>query len=96
MKSIKWATALLVGALSASISLSAQPLSRVSKLTISTRHPAFDGKSFGSVGKYEILIGKVQALADPKSPQNAGIVDIDNAGRNRDGLIEYSFDVQIL
>ena len=93
---MKWAIAFLVGSLSATLSLGAQPLSRISKITITSRRPAFDGKSFGAVGQYEILIGKVQALADPKSPQNSGIVDIDKAGRNRDGLIEYSFDVQIL
>ena len=44
----------------------------------------------------EILIGKAHALADPKAAQNAGIVDIDKAPRNAAGLIEYSFDVQIL
>src|SRR5438552_10687548 len=96
MKPVKWATAFLAATLSATISLSAQPLSRVSTMTITSRRPAFDGKSFGAVGQYEILIGKVQALADPKSSQNAGIADIDNAARNRDGLIEYSYDVQIL
>ena len=48
------------------------------------------------VGPYEILIGKAHALADPKAAQNAGIVDIDKAPRNAAGLIEYSFDVQIL
>src|SRR6266566_2355678 len=69
---MKWAAALLAGAMSATISLNAQPLSRVSKLSITSRRPAFGGKSFGTAGPYEILIGKAQAVADPNSAQNAG------------------------
>jgi hypothetical protein len=97
MKSAKWLAAILaVIAFSTGISVNAQPLSRVSTLNITSRRPAFGGKSFGTAGQYEILIGKARAFADPKSPQNAGIVDIDKTPRNAAGLIEYSFDVQIL
>src|SRR2546430_300433 len=59
-----WLTAFVIGALSATVSLSAQPLSRVSKLNITSRRPAFGGRSFGTAGQYEILIGKAQAQAD--------------------------------
>src|SRR5262249_45573386 len=97
MKSAKWLAAILaISAFCAGISVSAQSLSRVSTLNITSRRPAFGGKSFGTAGQYEVLIGKARAFADPKSPQNAGIVDIDKTPRNTAGLIEYSFDVQIL
>jgi hypothetical protein len=74
----------------------AKALSRITRLDITSRRPAFGGTSFGTVGPYEILIGTAYAVADPKARQNAGIVDIDNARRGTAGLIEYSFDFQIL
>src|SRR5262245_7508931 len=71
-------------------------LSRVTRLDITSRRPAFGGKSFGTVGPYEILIGRAYAVADPKAAQNSPIVDVDKAARNAAGLVEYSFDFQIL
>ena len=103
----KWVTTVVVViTLSAAVGLrggsqtvspsAAKALSRVTRLDITGRRPAFSGKSFGAVGPYEILIGRAHAIADPKAAQNAGIVDIDKAPRNAAGLIEYSFDIQIL
>ena len=48
------------------------------------------------MGAYEILLGTATAVADPGAPLNAGIVDLDNAPRNADGLVEYTFEVDIL
>jgi len=97
MKPAKWALIIFAGGLlSVTVRVDAQTLSHVTTLKITNRRPAFGGKVFGTAGEYEILIGKAQAVADPKSPQNAGIVDIDNAPRNAAGSIEYSFDFQIL
>ena len=70
--------------------------SRVTRLDITSREPAFGGRSFGAVGAYEILLGTATAVADPGAPLNAGIVDLDNAPRNADGLVEYTFEVDIL
>ena len=70
--------------------------SRVTKLDITSRRPAFGGRSFGAVGAYEILIGTATAVADPTAALNAGIVDLDKAPRNPAGLVEYSVEVQIL
>ena len=103
----RWVTAVTLGvALSGGLQVSGQSqtgsasapkaLSRVTKLDITSRRPAFGGKSFGAAGAYEILIGTAQAVADPKAALNAGIVDLDKAPRNAAGLVEYSFDVQIL
>src|SRR5262245_44829657 len=70
--------------------------SRVTRLDIISRRPAFGGTSFENVGPYEVLIGKANAVIDPTAPHNTGIVDLDKAPRNADGLVEYSVDVQIL
>src|SRR5262245_52133316 len=68
--------------------------SRLTRLDITSRQGAFGGMSFGAVGPYEILMGRATAVADPNAAD--GIVDVDKAPRNRDGLVEYSFDVHIL
>ena len=70
--------------------------SRVTRLDITSREAAFGGRSFGAVGAYEILLGTATAVADPSAPLNAGIVDLGNAPRNADGLVEYTFEVDIL
>src|SRR5260370_3923559 len=67
---------LVGGALSAAVSLNAQALSHVPRLNITSRRPAFDGRSFGTAGPYEILLVRAQPLPDAKAAQNAGIVDI--------------------
>ena len=37
--------------------------SRVTRLDITSREPAFGGRSFGAVGQYEILLGTATAVA---------------------------------
>ena len=73
-----------------------KPRSRVTRLDITSRRPAFDNHSFGQVGPYEILMGTATAVADPQAVENSGIVDLDGAPRNDEGLVEYRFDVHIL
>ena len=70
--------------------------SRVTRLDITSREPAFGGRSFGAVGAYEILLGTATAVADPDAPRDAAIADLQNAPRNADGLVEYTFEVDIL
>lgn len=70
--------------------------SRVTRLEITSRRPAFGGRSFGDAGTYEILLGTAAAVADPHAAQNAGIVDLALAPRNAAGLVEYRYEVQIL
>ena len=70
--------------------------SRVTRLDITSHEPAFGGRSFGAVGAYEILLGTATAVADPHAPLNAGIVDLENAPRNTDGLVEYTFEFDML
>jgi hypothetical protein len=57
--------------------------------------PIFDGQSFGTVGQYERLKGTITGAVDPKSPLNAGIVDLGLVAVNTDGLVEYSANFMI-
>jgi len=70
---------------------------RITKITItSTQSPRFGDTSFGTVGQYEKLIGKVTGEVDPNDPRNEIIVDIKNAPKNARGMVEYSTDILIL
>ena len=62
--------------------------SRVTRLDITSRRPAFGGATFGDVGSYEIVAGIATAVADPEDPSNQGIVDLELAPRTAAGLVE--------
>jgi hypothetical protein len=71
------------------VSLSCQ--ARVTRVVVEDRKsPAFDGRSFGAVGQYEVLSGHVFGELDPGDPPNAIITDIKLAPRNAHGKVEYS------
>ena len=55
---------------------------RITHLEISKTEPAFGGQSFGDVGPYEHLTGRVTGELDPADPANSGIQDINLAPRN--------------
>lgn len=63
---------------------------------IRIQEPFADGVTFGSVGPYERLSGRVLFAIDPEDPANQGIVDLKNAPRNALGLVEYSADFYML
>lgn len=70
---------------------------RITRIEISrVESPTFEGKSFGDVGQYEKLVGRVFGEIDPTAPRNAVIVDILLAQRNARGMVEYSADLYIL
>ena len=60
----------------------------VVRVEIESREDVLGGQSFGSIGPYEKITGKVYFVFDPNDPMNARIVDLDRAPRNRDGLVE--------
>ena len=68
----------------------------VVKVEIASRTPYADGREFPGVGAYETLRGKVRFAVDPAVPANRGIVDLELAQRNAQGLVEFSADVEIL
>ena len=66
------------------------------RLHIETRAPFAEGMEFADVGPYEKLAGRVDFAVDPDSPAFSSVVDIENAPRNDDGLVEYSTDFFML
>jgi hypothetical protein len=68
----------------------------VDRVELSERSDVLEGKSFGTAGPYERMIGKVYFSVDPKNPANRNIADIDFAPVNEKGLVEFSADLYIL
>jgi hypothetical protein len=58
--------------------------------------PAFEGRSFGSVGTYDRIIARATIAVAPDDPHNTIIVDLDRAPRNAQGLVEAVTDVEVL
>ena len=52
-----------------------------------TESPAFGGRGFGAVGRYERINGRVIGDLDPAHPLNATIVGLDRAPRNSSGRL---------
>lgn len=55
-----------------------------------------DGMEFGATGSYERLVGRAHFAVDPAAPAQAGIVDLDKAPVNANGLVEFATDLCIL
>ena len=66
------------------------------ELNILDRQLVADGMLFDDTGPYERLVGKVQYSIDPDSQAHSGIVDLENAPRNSNGLVEFTGDFIIL
>jgi hypothetical protein len=66
------------------------------RIELSERSDVLGGKSFGSVGPYERLVGKAFFAVDPNLPANKIVCDIDKAPRNDSGLVEFSSDIYVL
>ena len=69
---------------------------RITHLEITKAEPAFGGESFGDVGSYEHLTGRVTGELDPADPANSGIQDINLAPRNARGMVEYVTSIELL
>lgn len=63
---------------------------------VKIQSPAFEGRTFGSVGTYDRIDAKVTLRLKPDDAHNAGIVDIDAAPRDAEGFVEAVTPVQIL
>ena len=94
--------AFLMGTASAVIALAAfatpeSAEAKVTRIVIERKtSPAFDGASCGSVGQYEILVGKAYGEVDPNDRRNAIITDIKLAPKNARGMVEYMTTFQIV
>lgn len=58
--------------------------------------PAFEGREFGTAGRYERIRARATIALDPTDPRNAVIADIGEAPRNAAGRVEAVADVVIL
>lgn len=68
----------------------------IERLDIVDRRDAFGGTSFGEVGVYEQIVAVAHGRLDPEAEPNRGIVDLDKAPRDDEGLVAYETDVVII
>ncbi|MCB2074623.1 MAG: hypothetical protein H6917_08610 [Novosphingobium sp.] len=66
------------------------------RLEIASRETAFGGQTFGDYGTYERITGVAHMRIDPQAAANRGIVDLELAPRDADGMVAYDVDVVIL
>lgn len=69
---------------------------RVVRVVIDSRQDVLAGRSWGDVGAYERLTGRVFFEFDPIDPANTGIVGLALAPRNERGLVEAWANFMIL
>ena len=69
---------------------------RVVRFVVEQRRVFADGMTFGTVGTYERLDGRVYMEVDPADPLNAVIVNLDKAPRNARNRVEFSSPFFIL
>src|SRR5256885_16912983 len=63
---------------------------------VTLRRALAEGKSFGDVGPYEELKGRLRYAIDPAHAANRGVTDVALAPRNAAGLVEFSADLSLL
>src|SRR5215469_10020264 len=68
----------------------------VTRVDVISKQDVLAGKSYGTVGAYEKLVGKIYFAIDPNNPHNKLIADLDKAPRNAQGKVEFSADLFIL
>ncbi len=66
------------------------------RLHIDSRAPFAAGASFGEVGSYERLTGRVAFAVDPTSALYQSVVDLDHAPVNQHGRVEYETTFALL
>jgi Alpha/beta hydrolase domain len=89
-------TVLAAAAAGALLIVAAASEARVTRITIRSTTPAFNGQTFGDVGTYEEVRGTATGELDPLDPRNAVITDIHQAPRNANGKVEYTATFSML
>jgi hypothetical protein len=64
----------------------------ITKLSVAAVDDFADGCEFGAAGPYVRIHGIAAGELDPAAPENGVIVDLDRAGRNARGMVEYEAD----
>jgi hypothetical protein len=68
----------------------------LTRLEILSREPYEEGRAFADVGPYERIEAIAHYAVDPLHAANQGVVDLELAERDGDGLVQFSGDVTIL
>ena len=68
----------------------------MTRVEIRSTTDALGGRSFGSVGAYELLKGTIFFAVDPANASNRVIADLDKAPTNAQGRVEFSSDLFII
>jgi hypothetical protein len=69
---------------------------RVVKFVVQQQSSFVGGANWGNVGPYEMLQGTAYLEVDPRDPRDALIVDLGNAPRNAQGMVDFSTPFLIL
>ena len=67
----------------------------ITRLEVRSTREVSGGKSFGSVGPYEEVTGRLYFEVDPANRANRAVVDIEKARTNGNGRVEFTADVVI-
>lgn len=79
----------LIGAVVLLLATAREASAKIVRIEIVSRQVAYGGRSFGTVGQYEKIIGRAYGEVDPNDRRNALIQDILLAPRNARGMVEY-------
>ncbi|MBL8699475.1 MAG: hypothetical protein JNK67_13950 [Alphaproteobacteria bacterium] len=66
------------------------------ELVVTERASFAGGHAFDEVGPYERIKGRARFAVDPGAPAQAGVVDLEHAARDADGLVRFESDFLIL
>ncbi len=69
---------------------------KVTRIEVTQRLPYAEGQAFEKVGAYQRLLGRVHFTLDPEDAANQQIIDLRLAPKNKQGLVEFSADLEIL
>ncbi|HEY6005893.1 MAG TPA: alpha/beta hydrolase domain-containing protein [Anaeromyxobacter sp.] len=83
--------------MAASLAFAPEAQARITRIVFTrVESPTFGGRSFGTVGQFEKLVGTAFGEVDPADPHDAIIQDLELAPRNGRGKVEYSTDVYVI
>jgi hypothetical protein len=68
----------------------------VVRIEVTSRADVLAGRSFGTVGPYEKLVGRIYFAVDPRNPVNQIITDLGKAALNAAGRVEFSSDFYLI
>jgi hypothetical protein len=82
----------------AAVSMAAVPVeARITRIEFGrVESPSFGGRTFGTVGTFDKLVGIAYGEIDPEHPSNRIMTDVELAPRNARGMVEYSTDIYII